>query len=241
MLERPQLSFKAQREALAQAAAQVPQDNGFGQAIQSAQSLLSEATRRSVASQVPAGNGVTAEALAALWNDRNAGIQSAIDNVNGQVGATAPSNNIANYGGDRAKQVFNELVNAGFDGETAEAFVINMKDESGLNASITEGVPNVHGTRGQGLFQLTDIKPGVGRRTDYLNWMKQNNRDDLWSDNSQANFAFWESQNTEKNNWAKVYGMKGVGNKAQGIVEHVLRPARKHMLERQQRYAQLGY
>ena len=60
-------------------------DNGFGQAIQSAQSLLSEATRRGVASQVPAGNGITAEALAALWDGRNAVMQSAIDNVNAEI------------------------------------------------------------------------------------------------------------------------------------------------------------
>ena len=85
MLERPKLSFQAQREALAQAAAQVPQDNGFGQALQSAQGLLSEATRRGVESQVPAGNGITAEALSALWNGQNAGVQKEIDGINSQI------------------------------------------------------------------------------------------------------------------------------------------------------------
>ena len=78
MLERPNLSFKSQRDALAQAASTAAVDSTYGQAMQSAQGLIRDAAvRGQQAAQAPIGNGVTAEALAALWAGRNGGTNAA--------------------------------------------------------------------------------------------------------------------------------------------------------------------
>lgn len=252
MLERPNLSFKNQRDALSKAASTASVDHGFGQAMQSAQSLLQGFTETAQAGRTQPGTGVTAEALEALWDGRNTGLASGISDLRSDLNGIpdvpnmATGNNDGTYApvtkfGDREKVVYQEYVNAGFAPDEARAMMLNIADESGFVADIVEGAPNVHGTRGQGHYQLTDISEGVGRRTDYLNFMKRHNRDDLWSDNSQAQFAFWESNNTEKAGWDKVRSAKGVGNKGANIVRHVLRPAEKHRIERERRYAALGY
>lgn len=86
MLERPNLSFKSQRDALAQAASTAAVDSTYGQAMQSAQGLIRDAAiRGQQAAQAPIGNGVTAEALAALWAGRNGGPTSEIASASGQT------------------------------------------------------------------------------------------------------------------------------------------------------------
>lgn len=233
MLGRTDLSFKGQREALAQAATGADVNDTYGQAMRAAGGLISEQQRLGQAALAPIGNGITKEALEALWNGRNSQIQSQIDSTNQQISGVQNNVNLQN---PRELEVFNAFVKAGFDPETAEAFTINAKDESGLKADIVEAVPNVHGTRGQGIYQLTGP-----RRDQYLSWLGQNGRNDAWSDQSQADFAWWERNNTEKANWDKVALLQGVGNKASGIVSHVLRPAQKYRDERSARYLALGY
>lgn len=239
MLGRPDLSFKSQREALSQAASAAPTGDIYGQAMQSAQNLLNNVQNIGNMARTVDNSGISKEALLALWNGRNSDVQgeiNAIDNKLNELNTNSPANM-----GDRAKYLTDLAIKKGFDPQTAQALVLNMQDESGLKNDIVEGAPNVHGTRGQGLYQLTDTKPGVGRRSDYLNFMKNNGRNDLWSDDSQMEFAWWERNNTEKANWDRVMGMNGVGNRASGIVEHVLRPAREHRINRQNRYLALGY
>ena len=237
MLGRPDLSFKSQREALAQAATGADVENTYGQAMRAAAGLIAEQQRLGQAALAPVGNGITKEALEALWNGRDAGLQSQIDGTNQKLSGIQS----AGPQTDRESYLVNGLIQRGMNPQMAEAFVINMKDESGLKSDITEGAPNVHGTRGQGLYQLTDVRPGVGRRSDYLNFMAQRGDNNLWSDDSQLDFAMWEYNNTEKANWAKVAQMQGVGNMAAGIAKYVLRPASEHLASRTAKYLKLGY
>ena len=251
----PDLSFRGQQQALATAAEQSAVDNGLAQTMQAARGLMNSSTEmmRSDGPMIER-TGITPEVLQELRRMDAEGLQARLDGLRGRIDqfgeydptiqATMSNNNsAANPGpqGDRESYLVNGLMKRGFTPEEAQAFVINMKDESGLRSSVTEAEPNVHGTRGQGLYQLTDMSPGVGRRSDYLNFMKGNGRNDLWSDESQMDFAWWERNNTEKANWDRVANIQGVGNKAAGIVRYVLRPAEKHRDERVARYSQLGY
>lgn len=136
--------------------------------------------------------------------------------------------------------IYEGLLARGFTPVQAKGSLMNFKDESGLVADITEGKPNAMGTRGQGLYQLTDNAQGVGRRNDYLNFMQQNGRKDAWSVDSQLDFYKWETQNTEKANWNKFANAATEGEFAAGMVQHFLRPAKEHMISRQNRYLGRG-
>lgn len=244
MLGRPDLSFKGQREALGQAAQATPTGDIYGQAMQSAQNLLQSAANIGFQNRPVDVSGISKETLEALWKGRNSGIQSEIDKTNDQINRLHEGNaeNVANINSsERATQLTQLAIKHGFSPSLAQAFVLNMQDESGLRNDVVEGTANVHGTKGQGLFQLTDVAEGRGRRTDYLNFMKANGRNDFWSDDSQMAFAWYERNGTEKANWDRVEAMNGVGNQASGIVQHVLRPAREHRIARQNKYLALGY
>lgn len=117
MLEKPRLSFNKQREALAQAAsaAAVQSDNGFGQAMSSAQSLLEGFSRSVKMVQPEAGNGVTAEALEALWNGRNSGLADGLEGIKGQIAGIADQPNLTNnpkidYGKFKPNSEFTSLL-----------------------------------------------------------------------------------------------------------------------------------
>lgn len=255
MLSKPDLTFKAQQAALAEAAKQVPQtDQIYGQALQSAQNLIASMSNKGTP-EGAAGTGVTKEALATLYGSDD--IASQIEALRNQISGSAilngtnqnkgsfrpggPTNNYSPKQGEIEQYLYNGLITRGFTPEQSQAFILNFKDESGLRADIVEGAPNVHGTRGQGIYQLTDTSEGKGRRSDYLNMMKQAGRDDLWSYDSQMDFLKWETENTEKAAWAKIASLQGVGNIASGIVGDFLRPAEKHRISRQKAYLSLGY
>lgn len=240
MLGRPDMTLRGQREALAQAASQASTlgNDVFGQAMQSAQGLIRDAQSFAPGEATP-GNGITAEALAALWQGQNQGIQGEIDNVNGQLNGT-DSYPQFNAGSAGEQQIYEGLMKRGFAPDEAQAAILNFMDESGLNPSITEGAPNVHGTRGQGLYQLTDTRDGVGRRSDYLRFVEQNGYKQPWDIDSQLDFFAWETQNTEKAAWDRVRAAQGVGGKASAMVEHFLRPAKEHRIARQQKYSKHG-
>lgn len=244
MLGRPDLSFKSQREALGQAAEAAPTSDIYGQAMQSAQSLLNTASGIGFKHKTANVTGISPEILKELWDGRNSGIQSEIDKTNEQINKLHEGNaeNVANINmSERATQLTQLAMKHGFSPSLAQAFVLNMQDESGLRNDVVEGTANIHGTKGQGLFQLTDVAEGKGRRSDYLNFMKTNGRNDYWSDDSQMAFAWFERNGSEKANWDRVEAMNGVGNQASGIVQHVLRPAKEHRIARQNKYLALGY
>jgi hypothetical protein len=114
----------------------------------------------------------------------------------------------------------------------AEAFVINFDDESGLDPNIIERAPNVHGTRGKGLYQLTDTDPGVGRRSDY-----EAIYGDDYSIDNQLDFLVHELKTSEKSAWNKIEASETVGEAAGKIVSEFLRPEASHKKERRDRYS----
>lgn len=84
MVGRPDLSFQAQREALAKAASVAAVDSSYGQAMQSAQGLLGRAAAMAPRASAP-GSGVTLEALQKLYDSRNSDIDSKINSVQSQM------------------------------------------------------------------------------------------------------------------------------------------------------------
>lgn len=118
----------------------------------------------------------------------------------------------------------------GLDESTAamitEAFVMNMLDESGLRPDAIEAVPNVHGTRGRGLYQLTG-----SRRDEY----EERYGDDYSIDN-QLDFLIYELSNSESSAWESILESSNVGEAAQQIVRRFLRPAAEHRDRRSRQY-----
>jgi hypothetical protein len=100
----------------------------------------------------------------------------------------------------------------------ADAFLMNMEDESGLVPDMIERVPNVHGTRGRGLYQLTG-----DRREAY----ERIYGDDYGVDN-QLDFLISELQGPESRAWNSIAGAGTAGEAAAAIVTNFLRPAAQH-------------
>lgn len=148
-------------------------------------------------------------------------------------GDAAPS--VAIPTGERAAYIRDGLINRGMPEHIADGFLMNFQDESRLVADIVEGADNVHGTRGRGLYQLTDTKPGVGRRSEYERWVKANGAK-AYDIDSQLDFMMHELQGSEKGAWAKIQGAKTSGEAGAAIVKYFLRPAAKHRDSRMAKY-----
>jgi hypothetical protein len=100
----------------------------------------------------------------------------------------------------------------------ADAFLLNMEDESGLVPDMIERVPNVHGTRGRGLYQLT------GSRRDAYERLYG----DDYSIDNQLDFLVSELQGPESRAWNAISGAGNTGEAAAAIVTDFLRPAAQH-------------
>lgn len=163
------------------------------------------------------------------------------------TGNTSPGpTNTVNGGGSRPSEtptgdVANEIrsglmerlsSNMGLDQEKAamitEAFVVNFQSESGLDPNIVERVPNVHGTRGKGLYQLTG-----SRREEY-----ERIYGDDYSIDNQLDFLINELSTSEASAWEKISSADNVGDAAASIVRNFLRPAAQHREERETQYRQ---
>jgi hypothetical protein len=114
----------------------------------------------------------------------------------------------------------------------AEAFVLNFDDESDLDPNVIERELNVHGTRGKGLYQLTDTDPGVGRRSDY-----EAIYGDDYSVENQLDFLVHELKTSESSAWSGIKDSETVGEAAGKIVRDFLRPAEQYKIERSNRYS----
>jgi len=115
-------------------------------------------------------------------------------------------------------------------GVLARAFLINFQDESGMIADRVEMVPNVHGTRGRGYYQLTGP-----RREQFESIYGENG----YTDENQTEFLIQELVGSEsKAGRAILEAAKSgsVGETAALIVDKFLRPAEKHKQERMSRY-----
>lgn len=132
--------------------------------------------------------------------------------------------------GEVAQYVYEGLVDRGLPPHVAKGMVMNFKDESGLKADIVEYEPNVHGTRGKGLYQLT------GDRRDAY----EAKFGDDYSIDNQLDWLMYELGNTEKRAYNKMIETSTAGEAGAAIVTHFLRPAKEHRDSRVAKYLNLG-
>ena len=128
--------------------------------------------------------------------------------------------------GEVQSYVYQGLIERGLPEHVAKGFMMNFQDESGFNVSIEEAEPNVHGTRGKGIYQLT----GARREA----FEKKYGND--YSVDNQLDFLVDELSTTEKNAFEKIMNTETAGEAGASIVKHFLRPAKKHELARAKRY-----
>lgn len=127
------------------------------------------------------------------------------------------------------------LVDRGLPSHVADAFVVNFKDESGLNPGINEANPVVPGSRGGfGLYQLTGP-----RRTAYESFAAQRGVDPSDVD-AQLDFLKYELDGPEAKAAQSILSAPDTSTAAQAIVNNFLRPSEEHRTRRAASYANLG-
>lgn len=127
------------------------------------------------------------------------------------------------------------LVDRGLPSHVADAFVVNFKDESGLNPGINEANPVVPGSRGGfGLYQLTGP-----RRTAYESFAAQRGVDPSDVD-AQLDFLKYELDGPEAKAAQSILSAPDTATAAQAIVNNFLRPAPENRERRAASYARLG-
>ena len=135
----------------------------------------------------------------------------------------------------KANVIRDGLIDRGLPEHVAEAFVINMRDESGLNPGINEKRPLVKGSRGGfGLYQLTGI-----RRRAYEKYAKRRGLE-LDSIDAQLDFLITELKGKEAKAFRTIMTKDTRGEAAAEIVREFLRPARSHRNSRANRYIRMG-
>lgn len=125
------------------------------------------------------------------------------------------------------QQVYEGLLSRGMPEHIAQGFMMNFQDESGFRPGIEEAVPNVHGTRGRGLYQLT------GSRRNAFEAKYGND----YSVDNQLDFLMEELNTTEAEAWGIIQNSQSAGEAGSNIVNHFLRPAKEHARSRSARYA----
>lgn len=134
-------------------------------------------------------------------------------------------------GKGRAGEIYKGLTDRGFPDHIAQAFVDNMRDESGLNPAINEQSPMVAGSRGGfGLNQWT------GPRRVALEQFAASRGVPASDMNAQLDFLKYELQGPEKAAAAKIFAAPDRGQAAAAIVTDFLRPAEVHRSTRSARY-----
>jgi len=127
--------------------------------------------------------------------------------------------------------IYQGFIDRGLPAHIAEGFVMNMRDESGLNPAINEANPLVPGSRGGfGLYQLTGQ-----RRVDYESFaaskgVKFEDKD------AQMDFAVYELENSESAAAKKIFATTTAGEAGAAIVTSFLRPSEKHRARRAAKY-----
>lgn len=136
---------------------------------------------------------------------------------------------------ENEQRIYQKLVQRGMPDHIARGFVMNFANESGLNASQVELAPNRHGTRGFGLYQLTDTAPGVGRRSDFMRFSAQNGLDPN-SEDAQLDFLMHELNTSERGARDAIFSTATAGQAGAAIVRTFLRPAAEHRERRTAKY-----
>lgn len=134
-----------------------------------------------------------------------------------------------------AAEIRQGLVQRGLPEHVADAFVLNMQDESGLNPGINERNPIVPGSRGGfGLYQLTGP-----RRRAYEQFAAQRGVDPS-DTGAQLDFLMTELQGPESKAARSILSAPDTGTAAAAIVNDFLRPAEQHRNSRANRYMALA-
>lgn len=124
------------------------------------------------------------------------------------------------------RQVYDGLLARGLPEHVAQGFMLNFQDESGFNIGIEEGEPNVHGTRGKGLYQLT------GTRRDAFEAKYGND----YSVDNQLDFLMDELRGSESAAAQAIFNTQNAGEAGAAIVSSFLRPAEEHRARRSAAY-----
>lgn len=123
------------------------------------------------------------------------------------------------------------LTRRGLPPTAAQAFVMNFKDESGLNSGINEIEPLVPGSRGGfGLYQLTGP-----RRVAYEQFAQQRGVN-LADPDAQMDFLMMELQGPESRAAKSILSAPDVNTAAIAIARDFLRPAPENLAKRVARY-----
>ena len=124
------------------------------------------------------------------------------------------------------------LIQRGLPPHVADGFVMNMRDESGLNPGINEIAPLVPGSRGGfGLYQLTGP-----RRRAYEQYASQRGVD-VADPNAQLDFLMMELQGPEKRAAQSIFSAPDANAAAVAIARDFLRPAPENLRKRVAQYA----
>lgn len=124
-----------------------------------------------------------------------------------------------------------EMIDRGLAPHVAQAFVMNMRDESGLNAGINEAAPIVPGSRGGfGLSQWT------GPRRRALESFAAQRGVNAADPELQLDFLMTELRGPEKAAADAIFAAPDAGTAAAAIVNKFLRPAEEHRARREAAY-----
>lgn len=119
--------------------------------------------------------------------------------------------------------LYRGLVKRGLPEHVAKGFVMNFRDESGLDSNINEKNPLVAGSRGGfGLYQVTGP-----RRVAYEDFAKEQGKD-LGDVDAQLDFLMLELGGTEASASRSIMNTTTAGEAASVIVNKFLRPSTKH-------------
>jgi hypothetical protein len=187
--------------------------NSWSDSIQSlrAERASREQSTTGALSMVPAGDG------------SNGGGDS--------TGTTRPQSRSGVGDSTYAEEIRQGLVERGMPDHIARGFVMNFRDESGLNPDINEANPLVEGSRGGfGLYQLTGP-----RRTDYE---AKADADGMayGSTEAQLDWLMYEYNGSESSAAEKINATETPGEAAAAIVRYFLRPSPEHVATRSARY-----
>lgn len=123
------------------------------------------------------------------------------------------------------------LIDRGLPPHIAQAFVMNARDESGLNPGINEAEPIVPGSRGGwGLLQWT------GPRRRGLESLASERGVDPSDPGLQMDYLLSELEGPESRAWGRIRGTDTAEQAAAAIVNDFLRPAESHRARRERNY-----
>lgn len=143
---------------------------------------------------------------------------------------------------NKASKLTSDLMrDLGLTREQAAGLVGNLAHESaGLNTNMEEQGFNRHGTKGFGLAQWTDTAPGRGRRTDLVNFAKQNGLDPN-SYEAQYKFMVQEFKTTEAPALAALKSARTVEEATQAALKYERPDIAKANVGSRQNYALKAY